>query len=249
LLFLLLLEFGCRPSRWHPKLCYCTPAAPYTVCKSRLLPKLWAAGIRGKTLKWFESYLSGGEQSVVWGGTILDTLSILYGVRQKRFSGPCCTCCAGSRLALGLSTAVGNNNGGGNVVAGDTGYADDTRTWAIGDSLAEVMTELHHLAEAFSFFTRNNGLALNGGKTQLLIGDSHLVRKEDLAKLEIVVDGAVVRPSDTLELLGVSFDRKLTVRPYVTKLAKRPGSGGPGWRAWPTTYCAGSCCGNWVVAS
>jgi hypothetical protein len=40
-------------------------AAFDTVCKLRLLPKLWAAGIRGTTLKRFESYLLGGEQSVV----------------------------------------------------------------------------------------------------------------------------------------------------------------------------------------
>jgi hypothetical protein len=92
-----------------------------------------------------------------------------------------------------------------------------TGVWIIGDSLAKVQSELQRLADEFSAFTKRNGLALNGGETQLLVSSS--VKKEELALLSIVVDGANVKPSDTLELLGVVFDRQFTPRPYLEKLA------------------------------
>jgi hypothetical protein len=187
-------------------------AAFDTVCKSRLRPKLWAVGIRGKALEWFEFYLRGGEQSVVSGNTISDTLKILYGLRQGSILGPrlYLVLVADLPSALRMEDRDGTNSG--SVVTGNTGYADNTGTWAIEDSLADVTAELQHLEEAFSNYTRKNGLALNGRKTQLFIGYSYKVKKEDLTKLEVVVDRAVLNPSDTLELLGFSFDRKLTVR-------------------------------------
>jgi hypothetical protein len=64
-------------------------------------------------------------------------------------------------------------------------------------------------------FTKNNGPALNGSRTQLLIAGS-----ADVGSFEIKVDGARIQPSNFLELLGVSFNRKLTVKPYALKLAK-----------------------------
>jgi hypothetical protein len=34
------------------------------------------------------------------------------------------------------------------------------------------------------------------------------------------VDGSEIRPGNTFELLGVTFDQKFTVRPYLAKLTK-----------------------------
>jgi hypothetical protein len=57
-------------------------------------------------------------------------------------------------------------------------------------------------------------LALNAGKTQLLVTGT----KEDA--LEVIVDGCVVEPLNTLELLGVKFDGSLTTQPHVEQMAR-----------------------------
>jgi hypothetical protein len=116
-------------------------AAFDTVCKSRLLPKLRAAGIRGKALEWLESYLSGGEQSVLWGDTISDTLKIL---QQGSILGALLNLVLVADFPSALGTVDGDGTDSGGVVA--AGYADNMGTWAIGDSLAEVTAELQRLS-------------------------------------------------------------------------------------------------------
>jgi hypothetical protein len=68
-----------------------------------------------------------------------------------------------------------------------------------------------------SGFPRNNWLALNGATTQLMIGGA---KDMDVSNIIVVVDSAEIRLGNTLELLGVSFDRKFTVKPYLSKLTK-----------------------------
>jgi hypothetical protein len=68
-----------------------------------------------------------------------------------------------------------------------------------------------------SKFTKDNGLALNRAKTQVMIGGA---RTKDISNVIIVVDGEEVRPGNTIELLGVTFDQRFTVRPYLTNLSK-----------------------------
>jgi hypothetical protein len=99
---------------------------------------------------------------------------------------------------------------------GDSAYADDTGVWVIGDNHAEVQIELQRLADELSAFTKMNGLALNGGKTQLLVGSS---MKKELGSLSVIVDEADVKPSDTLKLLGVVFDQQFMPSPCPEKLA------------------------------
>jgi hypothetical protein len=81
-----------------------------------------------------------------------------------------------------------------------------------------------------SGFTRNNELALNRAKTQLMISGA---KEMDVSNVIIVVNGAEIRPGNTLELLGVSFDRKFTLKPYLLKLMKeaRFGAGRVVWLA------------------
>jgi hypothetical protein len=66
-------------------------------------------------------------------------------------------------------------------------------------------------------FTKDNGLALNRAKTQVMIGGA---RAKDIINVVILVDGAEVRPGNTFELSGVTFDQRFTVRPYLTNLSK-----------------------------
>ena len=59
-----------------------------TVDPKILLRKLYAYGIRGNMLKWFESYLSHRTQYVVFDGEKSDTNSVKCGVPQRSIIGP-----------------------------------------------------------------------------------------------------------------------------------------------------------------
>jgi hypothetical protein len=88
---------------------------------------------------------------------------------------------------------------------GNSAYADDTAVWVIAEDIKEAQRELQRLADTMAKFTRDNGLALNGAKTQVMIGGAES-KARDVSSITIPVDGAEVKPSNTFELLGVTFD-------------------------------------------
>jgi hypothetical protein len=59
-----------------------------TVDKKLLLPKLVALGIVGTHPKWFNSYLSGGQQCVDWNGTRSGFANVRFGVGEGSILGP-----------------------------------------------------------------------------------------------------------------------------------------------------------------
>jgi hypothetical protein len=65
-------------------------------------------------------------------------------------------------------------------------------------------------------YTKDNGLALNGDKTQVMVCGK--AKANDT--FTINVDGAEVKPSNSFELLGITFDRHFTVWPYLHTLAR-----------------------------
>ena len=59
-----------------------------TVTHTALLKNLYHHGIRGNALQWFESYLSGHQQSVTYNGYTSSTKYITCGVPQGSILGP-----------------------------------------------------------------------------------------------------------------------------------------------------------------
>jgi hypothetical protein len=66
-------------------------------------------------------------------------------------------------------------------------------------------------------YTKANGLALNGAKTQVMVG----VKGKPPPTFTVNVDGAEVKPVGTFALLGVTFNRQFTVKPYLHSLARK----------------------------
>jgi hypothetical protein len=94
---------------------------------------------------------------------------------------------------------------------------DDTAVWVNAEDIEEAQRELQRLANAMAKFTKDNGLALNRAKNQVMIGSA---RAKDILNVVILLEGAEVRPDNTFELLGVTFDQRFTVRLYLTNLSK-----------------------------
>jgi hypothetical protein len=184
---------------------YDLSAAFDTVDAAVLLPKLERLGIRGKPLKWFASYLSEGQQCVEWNGVRSTFITVKYGVRQGSILGPMLYLIHVADMPDVVGVEADKNSG----------YADDTAIWAVGRSVDEVVQKLNALAHNFATYAKGNGLVLNASKTQLLFSAS----AGNVDDTVVEVDGAKISPANTLELLGVTFDRKFTTAPHMTKVA------------------------------
>jgi hypothetical protein len=97
---------------------------------------------------------------------------------------------------------------------GDSGYTNDKAVWVVAEDLEEAHRELQRLVNVMVNYTKVNGLALNGAKTQVMVGG----KAKDV--FTINVNGREVKPSNTLDLLGITFNRIFTVRPYLHSLAR-----------------------------
>jgi hypothetical protein len=180
-------------------------AAFNTAGREDLLLKMSAMGIGGKALRWFRCYLTNAKQRVVWDSQVSDVVEVEYGVRQGSLLGPVLYLLHVFDLPLALEIRESDRN---------SGYAQDT-----AEDIEEAQRELQRLADAMVKYTRDNGFALNGAKTQLMIGGTK-AKARDNTSICINVDGAEVKPTNSLEFLGVTFDCKFTVRLYLCTLAR-----------------------------
>jgi hypothetical protein len=177
------------------------PAAFDTIGREDLLPKMSAMGIGGKALKWFRCYLTDTRQCIVLDGQVSDVVDVEYGVRQGSLLGPVLYLLNVSNLPLEIRESDG-----------DSGYANDTAVWVVAEDLEEAHRELLRLVNVMVNYTKINSLALNGAKTQVMVGGK--------AKFTINVDGTEVKPSNTFDLLGITFDPSFTVWPYLHSLVR-----------------------------
>jgi hypothetical protein len=179
-------------------------AAFDTLDPAELLPKLTALGIKGVPLKWLSCYMEGGSQVVDWDGARSKPVAVLFGVRQGSILGPLLFLIHVASLSDTLEHGSDNNKNK------NGSYADDSHAHEVGATLVEALNALTCKANRFACWAKGNGLALNGGKTQLLIVGGG----REAAESTITVDGKVVNPSVTLELLGARVDRQLSFRPH-----------------------------------
>jgi hypothetical protein len=114
-----------------------------------------------------------------WDGQVSDVVNNKYGVRQGSLLGPVFYLLHVSSLPLALEIRESN---------GDSGYANNTDIWVVAVDIDEVQQELQQLVDAMMKYTRDNGLALNGAKTQVMIGG----KARDNTSISITVEGAEV---------------------------------------------------------
>jgi hypothetical protein len=175
-------------------------AAFDTVAAEQLAPTLRALGITGRELRWFLDYMSGGKQCVVWDGTV----SGLVDVRQGLILGPILFII----LTSGNASFIGVEEDE-NIV-----FADDSNVWQTGSTKEDVARKLTEKAALFVEYTRKMGLSMNASNTQLLFSSC----AGNVTKTPVEVDRSVIHPVDTIELLGVRYDRNLSTKPHIKAL-------------------------------
>ncbi len=176
-----------------------------TLGVGELVDKLAELEVGPPAMRWFRHYLSGRRQRVRYGEACSSLRDVLYGVPQGSLIGPVLF----SALVYDLPSYLRLGN---NFDFGITMYADDVCVWSAHKKPQVVKERLDKLAASLSSYAKKNSLALNPGKTQLLWSGT-------TSPLPIVIGDATVQSQEELLLLGVLFDKKLSVSPHLQALA------------------------------
>ena len=148
--------------------------------------------------------MKGGRQQVNWAGTLSGFVEVKFGVRQGSILGPLLFLILMADLPGALKL----------FDEWLVGYVDDVALWA-SDKDPEVLREqLTRHAMNFAQFVQDRGLVLNAGKTQLMWSGSG----KNTAL--VTVQGENIKPSNSLELLGVTFDSKLSLEPHLAAVSR-----------------------------
>ena len=150
---------------------------------------MYAYGIRGALLKWFESYLTGRTQYVAFNGTNLDIHYVKCGVPQGSILGPLLfilymnDICSVSKLLFTLL------------------YADDTCVMLSGTDLNNLIAVLNVELISLSDWLKSNKLSLNTPKTFFMV--FHRCRLKSANCNVLVIDNASITRVYSAKYLGL----------------------------------------------
>ena len=177
-------------------------AAFDTVSMTTVLRALKSLGCSDSTAAWFQSYMSGGRQAVIWNGATSSMSNVTHGVRQGSILGPMIFLIVTRAFpaAVGEASAI---------------YADDVNAWEEGE-MHSAATSLSGKCNALATQTSSLELALNAAKTQLLLCGPGARPLPD--NLSVSMEDAQLKPRKTLELLGLHLDDRLSPKPALQRM-------------------------------
>ena len=171
-------------------------------------------GIRGCALKWIESYLAGRSQEVTVKDCVSSKIPLRFGVPQGSVLGP--------QLFTAYTTPLGK------IIRSHLMpyllYADDNNLYITFDptdrrQVLDVMERLSLCIKDIQSWMTNNKLKLNEDKTEFLLAcaKQHLKHLKDIT---LDIGGSIIPQSETVKLLGVRFDRHLTMSSHVNDVCR-----------------------------
>ena len=164
-----------------------------------LIAKLAAYGVDYKTLKVLKSYLSNRFQRTKVGSTLSSWLLILKRVPQGSILGPLLfNIFINDLISFIEKTEICN-------------FADDNTIYSCANDMSKVISNLtQDLKTVLSWFKANQ-LAANPSKFQMIVlGEQR--------PISISVENVVITSTESVELLGICIDNKLTFSSYISSL-------------------------------
>ena len=166
-----------------------------TVDHTILLRKLEQYGIRGKTLRWFESYLSNRTQYVEYNNSKSDTEIITYGVPQGSILGPL------------LFIIYMNYFSRSSDLLFSILFADDTSVFIEGTNLTNISQILNTELENVNIWLKANKLTVNIKKTHYMM--FHRTRIKLNTNFKILINNNIIDHTNNTKFLGVIIDNKM----------------------------------------
>ena len=168
-----------------------------------LLAKLSAYGVEKNSLRLLKSYLTNRYQRTRVGSSFSEWLEIILGVPQGSILGPLLfNIFINDLLKIVEKTSICN-------------FADDNTIFSCGNTVENVMSNLQDdLVKVLSWFSSNH-LVANPEKFQMMF----LGCKND--GLTMKVGNITIKSSDSVKLLGVTLDNKLSFDKHIADLCKR----------------------------
>ena len=174
-----------------------------SVCHGLLLAKLRAYGFSKSAIELMSSYLCGRRQRVKLDNVYSDWRMVKTGVPQGSLLGPL------------LFNIYSNDL---NYKVSNTSlrlYADDTTEYASDVSPMVLEYTINEDLKIVSSWFDSNYLKRNDTKTQaMVIGPSEY-------KYNFKLDDSEIKLTDTLRILGVTFDRKLKFKDHIAEQTKK----------------------------
>ena len=177
-----------------------------TVNHKILLMKLEHYGVRGSSLKWFESYLTDRKQFVFYNGVSSDTKTITCGVPQGSVLGPL--------LFLLYINDLPNISDKLRFFL----FADDTNIYYESKNLIELENTVNSELKKLCLWLNLNRLALNVGKTNFVIFRAN---KPLYHNVTLIMNRKALLQKDHIKYLGVLMDEHLTWKNQITSVSKK----------------------------
>ena len=182
-------------------------AAFDTVDHDILCSKLAGLGIQNRSLNWFRHYLEGRHQRVKYFQTLSSPSPLQCGVPQGSLLGPVLFLVLVHDLSMAMGLSPFPSSSGRTI-----SYADDLVVWISGVSIKVARPVLESKSRSVAAYMTANCLSLNPEKTQVLWIESGSNTPA------VLVSNSHVHPVDTVDILGMKFDRALRSDPHIQEL-------------------------------
>ena len=175
-----------------------------TVNHNILLGKLQQYGIRGTTLKWFQTYLQNRTQFVIVNGTQSDKLILTHGVPQGSVLGPLLFLIYINDLHRAI------------LFSKTIHFADDTNLLKIDNSLKKINKHINYDLKQLCTWLRCNKISLNASKTEIIIFKSK--QKNFTKHLNFRISGQQIQTKTMIKYLGLIIDENLLWETHLNTL-------------------------------
>jgi hypothetical protein len=174
-----------------------------SVPHERLITELLSVGCGSRALRWFKSYLDNRFQRIYQNPVTTAWKAISKGVPQGSCLSPLLFNIYVRNLPVSCCSDV-------------VQFADDVTSTISDKDLSVVKSKLTQSFQEIKSHCTEIGLSLNASKTQLIVFKTP--RRKLPPDFILTLDNCIIKPENTVKLLGTTLDHHLTMGPHIDKI-------------------------------